>query len=306
MSVPAERLSQQRRKVNRQALARRQGLTEPLRLTEGVTRGGIAGTLRDAAAQMDETIRMGLRAGTLSEIGERQLQAVKASLEATSRRMWSDIERDIRAGILDAANLAVDQQLLREIQMGMPPGIISQYSDNLVANGLQSAEDLLSRHTNGFTLSQRVFQNNQVTVAKVGRIVDLGLAQQLSARQIALQVRFLVSPAVKGGVSYAAQRLARTEINNAHHETTIRTSRDRPWVTGYTWHLSGSHPRPDICNTYAEDNEGFFPKGEVPSKPHPQCLCYLEISQDSQAEFVSKLTSGQYDDYLHRALGVTT
>lgn len=299
MSVPAERLPRRRR--SRAALARQQGLTDVLRLSEGITRGQLARILQDAAAQAESTLLFNLRAGGLTRAD--QLRAAMRGLGGLSSALWDQVHQEIRAGVRSAAELAADHTLIREIQMGMPERVLQQYAPGMHFNALQSANDIISRHTNGFTLSQRVYRNSQATVLQVGRIIDRALALQLGHRELATQVRRFISPRTPGGVSYAAQRLARTEINNAHHDTTIRLSKDRPWVNGYKWNLSGSHPRPDICNEYAgEDHDnlgaGVFAKANIPSKPHPQCLCYLLVVQQPRAEFLESLVGGNFDEYL--------
>jgi hypothetical protein len=242
------------------------GLIEPAKITTKLTRGALATILREASIQAAETISGNLQ----GVVAPRSLERAMVGIGSLSNELWSQINTQIQQGVKDAALLAVDQQFLREIQLGMPDDVLQTLLPGLHFNALQAANDILSRRTNGFTLSQRIYRNSQAGVMAVGTIVDRGLALQLSAREIAAQVRGYYHPSVPGGASYAAMRLARTEINNAHHDTTIRVSKERPWVKGYKWNLSGSHPRPDICNTYADKE--VFSTANVPNKPHPQCL----------------------------------
>jgi len=304
MSIPAERLPNRPRKtVNRAALARKTGLVEPLRLTQGITRGDMADTLRAAAEEAERTVRNGLGRGIGAQVRADQLRAATRGLTRLSDELWTAIHTQIKGGVKDAAKLAANHQLLRDLQMGLPRDIMKKLSGGTFFSANQAANDILSRHTNGFTLSQRVYRNSQAMVLQVGQIIDQSLAAQLSAREISRKVLAFISPNTPGGTSYAAMRLGRTEINNAHHDTTIRLSRDRPWVTGYQWHLSGSHPKPDECDELAHEDhsgmgEGVFRKGDVPSRPHPQCLCYLGVAQVPEQEFIRQLTSGRYDQYL--------
>ena len=262
-----------------------------MRLTNGITRGELAFVLQEAALEAE-----GLIAGNISRHRVVTLNSAMQGVSTLSQELWGDINRLVQEGVYAASELAADHQLLREVAMGMPDGLIRQYSDRMYFNALQSANDIVSRHTNGFTLSQRVYRNSQASVLTVGKIVDRGLALQMSAREIAAGVRSHISPTTPGGVSYAANRLARTEINNAHHDTTIRTTKNRPWVTGYKWMLSGSHPKTDICDQYA--HRGSFSKLDVPSKPHPQCFCFIVVEQESHEEFMKKLKNEDYDGFL--------
>lgn len=292
MAIPAEQL------------AYAQGVTQPLRLTDGITRGELAGILSHAAHDAHDQVLMNASSPLFSRrTRAAQMQAAMQGLGSLSNSMWGQVGGLTRSGIYGAAELAANQQVDREYLMGMPFNAIRQYEQGLFFNAYQSAEDIISRRTSGFSLAERIYRNGRTTVLQVGRIVENGLAQQLSARELAARVRSYYRPDVPGGSSYAAMRLARTEINNAHHDTTLRLSKDHPWVTGYKWNLSGSHPRPDICNEYADDDHigrgsGVFGKADVPSKPHPQCLCYVTVQQLDRDEFIRGLTTGNYDDRL--------
>ena len=285
---------------------RRYGLIEPLRLTEGITRGELADILRKAsreAGRLSGRAALGTRVG--SKARARQLRAAEQALAALSRSMWGEIGGLVSQGIRDAAELAADHQMFRDRRMGMPNRFIASYYEGLVFSAEQSAQDIISRRTHGFRLADRIYRNGEITVLKVGQIVEESLALQRSAREIARLVRSYYSPDVPGGASYAAMRLGRTEINNAHHNTTIRLSETLPWVEGYRWHLSSSHPKPDECDEFASHDEGLgegvFGKGNVPSKPHPHCLCYVEVAQMERAEFLEGLIAGRFDRYLSRA-----
>ncbi len=79
---------------------------------------------------------------------------------------------------------------------------------------------------------------------------------------------------------YFLKRVARTEAANAFHLAQIKATEDDPYVIGYQWRLSSSHPRPDICDWYASVDfglgKGVWPKDRVPrKKAHPHCMCYL-------------------------------
>ena len=78
---------------------------------------------------------------------------------------------------------------------------------------------------------------------------------------------------------YQAKVIARTERIAAHRAAYERSMRDKPWVKGFKWALSGaSHPRPDICDLLANQNlhglgPGGYPVNAVPATPHPNCTC---------------------------------
>ena len=165
-------------------------------------------------------------------------------------------------------------------------------------------DSYISRQENTQALASRVYGNWNLFNGKVDKIINKGLLAGKSADEIARSVSSYIRPTALGGVSYAARRLARTELANAFHQTTIRHSREMPWVTGYKWNRSSSHGHQDICDQYAtEDHDdlgpGIYKKANVPGKPHPQCLCYLTLEEVDEDHFIRNMKRGYYDRYLN-------
>lgn len=143
-------------------------------------------------------------------------------------------------------------------------------------------------------LSARVLRNSDLASRKIERIIRAGIVRGMGAREIALQVRPFVDPSTRGGASYAAMRLGRTELNNAFHEQQKLQAR-RDWVAGVRWNLSKTHPRKDVCDVYAEHEEGLgrgvWDKDSVPDKPHPQCLCFMTYDLVGEDEALDLILS---------------
>lgn len=280
------------------------GLIEPQRITEGITQGQMTAVMEQASEDAEKEIKRLLAKDSFSSaVRAEQLKMAVAGMDDLTRQMWSDHEKLIRGGMFQNGALAADQSLDMDLFLGMPGGAVVQYADLIHWNAAQAVDDLISRHSSGYTLADRIYANGTVTTRTVGNIVDKALVQNLSAREIAKQVRGYYSPDVPGGASYAAMRLGRTEINNAHHHTTIRLSDDKPWVVGYKWNLSKSHPKPDPCDELANADDfelgaGVYERGSAPDRPHPQCLCYLTHLMEDEEEFMNNLVSGEYDDKL--------
>ena len=106
-----------------------------------------------------------------------------------------------------------------------------------------------------------------------------------------------------GGVSYAAMRLGRTELNNAFHAQSIFDSQETPWVEQMRWHLSKRHEHDpgDECETYAA--QATFRKEDVPEKPHPNCRCFVTPELPDYDQFEQSLLAGHYDPYLDSVMG---
>lgn len=149
-------------------------------------------------------------------------------------------------------------------------------------------------------LSTRVYRTKSLANKWVQNIVNVGILRNASAQEIAKDVRKHIHPNTPGGVSYAAMRLSRTEINNAFHATSVALSQDRPWVEGMDWNLSQVHEYnengiSEICEIYSRQE---FEVNNVPPKPHPQCRCFVTPQVEPYDVFVRHLTSGQYRDWI--------
>lgn len=158
--------------------------------------------------------------------------------------------------------------------------------------------NLVSRLNNDVPLSRRVYRSESLANNWVQRSVNASLLRGDSAKDLAEMVRSHIKPSVPGGVSYAAMRLGRTELNNAFHATTISLAQDRPWVEQMKWYLSSTHVKVgtgDMCDHYADI--GNFYVDQFPSKPHPQCRCYGAPVLEPFSAFTDRLLAGYYRDW---------
>ena len=151
-------------------------------------------------------------------------------------------------------------------------------------------------------LSHRVYRTRALAQRWVQRDVTSGIARGASAKEIAKVVRKHIRPNTPGGVSYAALRLGRTELNNAFHATAISLAQDRPWIQSMSWHLSARHEidpqRVEVCERYSNQ---IFEVNNVPAKPHPQCRCFVAPVLEPVDVFIRNLTAGQYRDWIENA-----
>jgi hypothetical protein len=207
----------------------------------------------------------------------------------------------------DAAMAAVDAELYDNrgflARIFKDPTERSQYADSLRATAARNIDATLTRvFETEKPLSARVYDSRRLADGSVSRAINNALARGDSARDLAKNVEHMIDPATPGGISYAARRLGRTEINNAFHGQSIHDAQESPWTQAMQWNLSKTHVIPDECEEYAAIKE--FDVNHVPEKPHPNCRCYVTpVSQDYQS-FEDDLVNGKYDDYLDQVLGV--
>lgn len=261
----------------------------------------LAAILRDAADESARLARTIPDTGVGSRVRRAQLEQVAAALYQSQIRMWANVGAAIAKRIKAASDVAMaaNRRMNRFAARAATPELRSSF----LAAAESSALNVQSRLLNNIGFSERVYKNRELAAGRVAQIANRGIAMNKSAKEIADDVRKFIRPDTRGGVSYAAMRLGRTELNNAFHRTSARVYEAQPWVAGVKWHLSRSHPRPDECDSYAGDDHaglgsGVFPRGDVPGKPHPQCLCFVIPILEEEDEFLDKLVGGQYNDFL--------
>lgn len=153
-------------------------------------------------------------------------------------------------------------------------------------------------------LSTRVYRTRSLANNWVQGLITTSLIRGDSAADLAKAVQSHIKPDVPGGTAFAANRLARTELNNAFHATSVVLSEDRPWIETMSWNLSARHTwqgtqdKPvEICERYSAQE---FTPSTVPKKPHPQCLCFVSPKVEDFSTFIAHLTAGQYDDWTRK------
>lgn len=183
-------------------------------------------------------------------------------------------------------------------------------------------------YSDGRSLSDRIWTETGRLKGGIEEVVAQGIAQKRSAFQIARDLENFVNPLEKEpfewnriypGIpfplmtEYNAQRLARTSINHAYWASNKEVAKLNPLCQGMQWLLSPSHQTrqvlqygPDICDTYAEHDEGLgkgvFPIDKLPM-PHPQCLCNQVQVVPEMADAVDRLNhwlDGGHDPALTR------
>lgn len=263
----------------------------------------ILGLLSEAAEDTRKTIAANAASDKFGKTtGAAQQRVVLAGIHEKMREVWEDVGSLTIFGEKEAAAAAMVSAEAMAMDIYNDPNTFRQIKMQ-ARNGVNA---YISRQENVIGLSRRVYSNTALSNGWVDREINKGLIRGLSAREMAANVARLILPSTPGGVSYAAMRLARTEINNAFHLTSLRYTREMPWVTGYKWNLSGSHPKGqpgDPCGDMASRNHdnlgrGVYKKSNVPNKPHPQCLCYVTMVTHNNRDYWRNLRRGRYAQYL--------
>lgn len=275
-----------------------------------VTDQQIVTILADAAEAMRTDMARIISKGRITmsdQIRHQQMATVRKALLEHQSAALRALGRVVEARRLEAAARAIhlgnamDAYVLDRLGRN---SLAQEVLNNLVYGLEQTTEVALARMGYSYTdLAQNIYNNDVWLGSRIDQRISAMLAQGLSAKEFAREAVDWFNPSTPGGVRYASMRLARSEINNAFHAVSVQQVQDKPWVHAMEWHLSGSHPKADVCDEYANEDKfnlgaGVWPKAEVPRKPHPHCFCYATGVQVGEDEFLNTLLGGGYDDWI--------
>ncbi len=252
-----------------------------------------------------DTSLLNVTGNSAQSIATRQLQLALAHKEirATMASLFGNVENIIRDHQSQAAVAAVDALLHdeKDILSRLFPAKLARdtYAKSLRQTASRNIQAVMARTLETKQpLSKRVWKTRALSQGMVDRAINAALARGDSFQDLAESVKSLINPRVPGGVTYAAKRLSRTEINNAFHAQSIHTAAEQPWVKEMRWNLSKVHvtDNGDPCEDYAR--QGLFAIEQVPNKPHPHCRCFVTPEVPDYQTFEDGLVMGQYDQYL--------
>lgn len=273
---------------------------QPYRQVQSAAEKDLARILGDTAKAIEDRVKL-LRPGVGGVVRKAQLNATLAAVRKLQRQMWIGKIDPMLIKAVEAAEKAGEdtvEALQRVAYAGLPEAVADVLIRGLKASAVSGLASDRARKRRA--LSRMVYRQAAFHGDKLEGVIRQGIISNLSARELAKDAREYVDPKTKGGASYAAMRLARTEINNALHERQIAGAK-RPGVKAVKWNLSGSHRVPDLCNVYAgHGGNGHWAPDSIPDKPHPQCFCYLTYVMLPADDFVKKLESGGFDDEIDR------
>jgi hypothetical protein len=268
----------------------------------------LKGVLVDALSNINDAF------GNLSDeqfsqkVRRQQIATTGRTLRGIIHEIFGDTGNLIRDHREDAAVAAVDAQLYDQrgilARIFKDPVARDQYASSLQQTARRNIDAVVTRVLETEKpLSARVYNSESLAKGQVSLAINRALARGASARDLANDVKALIDPKVPGGVSYAARRLGRTELNNAFHAQSIHDAQTVPWVGEMRWHLSKVHEKDpgDPCEDYARIE--MFPADKVPEKPHPNCRCFVTPEQPKYDDFEDALLSGEYDKFLEDVLG---
>lgn len=255
--------------------------------------------LEETAKTVEKQLKALDKGGVSSEVTRMQLEAQRASIKGYLKQDFNKVEDVVRLGQKEAAAAASRvvsryEQLLQG--MVMTPQMMKQIADNealRAANGIEAALRRMEK-TSFVPLAKQVYMTEKLASGWVDDQINQALIKGSTWKELANAISGSINPNVPGGVSYAAERLARTEINNAFHASAAKRFQESNLTEAVEWHLSTSHPEGDICDSLAAD--GPYDPEKIPRKPHPHCYCYITPVLPEEEAFFNNLFNGKYDE----------
>lgn len=243
-----------------------------------------------------------------SKVANQQLRMVRNEIRKVIKDLFKGLVPIIESGQKDAAEAAAkaaikhDQDLMELLFPN--PKERKQFEASFKEAARQNIKAMINRVLSPqWPLSERIWKSGSLASGQIDRKINSAIARGSSAKQLAAIVKSDIQFGAPGGTSYCAMRLARTEINNAFHAQSIGNAQESPWVSEMEWHLSLSHEEQNcFCEYYAE--EQFFEIGDVPPKPHPQCMCYVTPVSIGYNNFAEQLEAGDFDKYFEEKYGM--
>lgn len=273
--------------------------------------------LRVSKNDVESQLKNILGDGPGAVVRREQLRLAQAAISQKLDSTWRNLQGIIETQSLVASNAAVvadgefDRALLRA---GLTRAQIDAMNRSLALQAHQAVQHAINRKldetgASQIPLSERVYRSRQVIDKQVDNLINSSLSRGLTAKEFAKEAIRFIDPSTPGGARFAAMRLSRTEINNAFHLAQTTDNAKRPWVTGQKWNISGSHPKPDECNGLADSDRdglgpGVYKKGNVPNKPHPQCLCFVTPETVNPDKWIKEFQKGNYDEFIQSNMPV--
>lgn len=257
--------------------------------------------LQGAEDARNKLIALDFEKSFSSGVRAAQVRLAMNEMRIIHAQIFGDMIPVIRDGHKEAAGIAsdglstIDKRYLEAIFVTKANAADFVESQKRMAQaGVASA---ISRVTKSDKpLSARVYRSRSLANQWVQRLVTSSILRGDSSRDLATAVTGHILPNTPGGTSYAAMRLGRTELNNAFHATAITQAEDRPWIDSMEWNLSSTHKTQKCkCELYRQVR--FFPIGNVPEKPHPQCRCFVTPVLEPFDTFLMKYQAGYYRDW---------
>lgn len=240
-------------------------------------------------------------------VSERQMRELERMLRETSQQVSNEVYNKIVTNIYTVSTEVVQANNEWLKQLGFDyGGITAAFSNvpNVVLQNLITGQI----YDSGWSLSARIWGDNETTLKDIYSIVAKGWAENKSTYDIAKQLEKYVRPEAakpwnlkapdgvriyKSKVDYNAQRLARTLVQHGYQQSFVTTTKYNPFVLDYIWCSNGSR----VCQLCQDRDGQHYKKDELPLD-HPNGMCTMIPNTVSTDQLVDQLV-----DWVHQPDG---
>lgn len=276
--------------------------------------------IRQLYIKLTKDISKELKKDGLSTFNERKLRDIYSSLKQQENllngQLTMNFEKYAKANIETATGYskaivinAVEKAGIKKIEKSVIQNIYFKTNEravqaiwNRTKNGLYLSDNIWSKSAkyreNMTSIIQSAVAEGQDCV-KTARALERYVLTGKNGRETLTKeypkMMARIGNRIPSDISYEALRLARSEITSAYGEATISAGMISPSCNGIKFILSGSHPKPDICDDITGvDNYGLgigvYPIDKAPNYPfHPNCLCTILTANEQPEQFVERL-----------------
>lgn len=240
---------------------------------------------KDWASELDERAKYySHKTAPSYAVYERQSKELMKQMEATSQQVANEVYSGVKKNIYLVADSVVQQNAEWLKSLGFEGGTIdaafNYVPDEIVRNIITG-----QIYDSGWSLSKRIWSDNEDTMKQAYQIVAGGVAQNKPMYEIAKDLEKYVSPSAAKpwnlrapdgkkiypkDVDYNAQRLGRTLVQHGYQQSFVATTQKNPFITDYIWRSNGSR----VCELCIARDGQHFSKDDLPLD-HPNGMCTM-------------------------------
>lgn len=246
----------------------------------------IAKLYEDWADEIGERAKYYSHKSTASApVSERYYKELQKQLRATSQQVSNEVYKKIKGNIYLISDAVVKDNVDWLASFGFSmEGLNAAFiyvPDEIVRNLITG-----QIYESGWSLSQRIWSDNEKTLKDIYRVMAKGLAENKPIYEIAKDLEAYVRPGArlpwnltapdgvrifKKQVDYNAQRLARTLVQHGYQQSFVAVTKNNPFITEYVWRSNGSR----VCELCKARDGQHYKKDELPLD-HPNGMCTME------------------------------
>lgn len=247
----------------------------------------ITGLYEQWANELDEKAKWLAKHSTSwsSGVQRTQYDMLKRQMQQTSHQVSNGVYTLTKDGMFKVADAVIKDSVDWMSSFGFSSQGLDAAFEHVPASVVNSlVTGSVYGNAGSWSLSKAIWSDNEKTLRDVYQIMAGGLAKNMSAEEIANDLKAYVSPNAaldwqgptglkiyKHKVDYNAQRLARTLMQHTYQQSMVAAAKDNPFIDEFVWVANGSR----VCPICADRDGTHYKKDKLPLD-HPNGMCVME------------------------------